>query len=74
MDKKEYIVKQKTLTSLVAWLNESEDFNKLPGTKFTTGDLQNYIKRGYLPEYMGTYEIERDEKIEDAKLYNIVKK
>jgi hypothetical protein len=68
---KEYLIKRKTLTGLVSWMNSQ--FKKQTNTKFTTSDVQNYIKRGYIPEYLGKHLIERDSAIDDLKLYNIVK-
>jgi hypothetical protein len=70
---KEYLIKRKSLTGLVVWMNES-GFKKQSNTPFTVGDIQNYIRRGYIPEYLGKNLIEREANIEDVKLYNIVKK
>ena len=70
---KEFLVKSKSLTGLVKWMNENEDFNKSSNTPFTVSDIQSYVKRGYLPEYLGKNTIERNEKIQDTRLYNIVK-
>lgn len=73
--RKEFIVKEKTLTGLVKWLNSEEnvDFKKQNNSGFTTSDVQNYIKRGYLPEYMGGNIIEKANLSIDVKVYNIVK-
>jgi hypothetical protein len=71
--KKEYLVKQKTLTGLTKWLNES-NLKKQTGTEFNTRDVQNYIKRGYIPEYLGGHQIEKEISIQDVKLYNLYKK
>jgi hypothetical protein len=72
---KEYLLKGKTLTGLMKWLNseENKDFKKRNNTEFTVGDVQGYINRGYLPIEMGGNEIEKDDKIQDVKIYNIVK-
>ena len=67
---KEYLVKQKSLTGLTKWMNET--FKKHTGKPFNTTDVQNYIRRGNIPEYLGNNEVERDT-FEEAKLYNIVK-
>lgn len=39
-----------TLTSLRNYLNSN--FKKKTGKDFTTSDVQSYIKRGKLPEYL----------------------
>jgi len=72
---KEFVVKGKTLTTMVRWLNslENETFKKVNGTIFTLGDVQSYIRNGHMPEYMGGNLIELDKKIEGVKIYNIVK-
>jgi hypothetical protein len=71
--KKEYLVKQKSLTGLMKWMNEESNLVKQTGTMFTIGDIQSYVKRGYLPEYLGNNLIERDMSITEVKLYNIAK-
>lgn len=73
--RKEYTIKGKTLTGLMKWLNseENKDFKKRNNTKFTVGDVQGYITRGYLPMEMGNNEIEKDNSFQDVKIYNIVK-
>ena len=63
-------VKLLSLTGITNWLNEN--FKKQNGEKFKTVDVQSYIRRGYLPKYLGDYSIKREKKIEQAKLYNIV--
>ena len=40
-----------TLTSLKEWLNEKK--TKKTNNKFTVSDVQGYIKRGKLPDYLG---------------------
>lgn len=69
---KELLVKKKSLTGLVHWLNEN--FVKQTGKKFSVGDVQSYIRRGHLPEYLGNNKIEREKSVADAKLYNVEKK
>lgn len=71
-EKKEFLVKGRTLTGLVNWLNEGM-YVKQTGGKFTVGDVQSYIKRGYIPEYLGKNRIEHDVKLTDVKLYNVLK-
>lgn len=72
---KEFLAKGKTLTAMVRWLNSEENtgFEKANGTKFTLGDVQSYIRNGHMPEYMGGNKIERDNKIVEVKIYNILK-
>lgn len=64
--------KQLTLTGITYWLNEN--FKKQSGNDFTTGDVQSYIRRGYLPKYLGNYIIVRDKKLSSVKIYNVIKK
>jgi len=75
MKNKNYLVKGKTMTGLMKWLNgeENKELKKKNGTAFTIGDVQGYVKRGYLPIEMGNNEIEKDETFKDIKIYNIVK-
>ncbi len=44
------------LTTLTEFLNETY-LNKKTGKKFTTTDTQQYIRRGYLPKYLGNINI-----------------
>lgn len=69
--KREILVKRKSLTGLTAWINAN--YKKQNGNLFTTNDVQKYIMRGHLPDYMGKVEIVRDSEITDAKLYNVIK-
>ena len=68
---KAYLVKNKTLTGIVMWLNEF--YQKKTGKLFGTEDVQNYIKRGCLPKYLGGHSIVRNEEIVDIKVYHIVR-
>lgn len=70
-NKKEILAKRKSLTGLTAWINDN--YKKQNGNPFTTNDVQKYIIRGHLPDYMGNVSIARDEEITDAKLYNVIK-
>ena len=72
---KEILVENITLTGLVDWLNNNEDFVK-DGVKvkshiFTSSDVQQYIKVGHLPYYLGGYAIVKVDN-QYAKLYNVV--
>jgi len=70
MVKGDFIVKNLTLTAMTNWLNEVFK-EKSSGQKFQHYDVQGYIRRGKLPDYLGGNEIERNEGITHAKLYNI---
>ena len=49
---KEYVLKEVSLTGLVAWLNEN--YKKQNGKEFTVSDVQQYVsKTGHLPIYIG---------------------
>lgn len=59
-----------TLTGMVVYLNEN--FKKQSGKLFTTSDVQSYIRREYLPKYLGDFSIKRDKKFKDFKIYRII--
>lgn len=66
-----YIKSNATLTVLTKFLNEVTV--KKTGEKFTTTDVQGYVRRGRLPKYLGGQTIVlADNKIEGIKLYNII--
>jgi len=66
-----YIKSNATLTVLTKFLNEVTV--KKTGEKFTTTDVQGYVRRGRLPKYLGGQCIVLSEnKIEGIKLYNIL--
>lgn len=74
-EKKVIVVENITLTGMVEWLNNDKKFVKegvnVKTPDFTVSDIQQYIKVGHLPYYMGGQIIEKvDSKY--AKLYNIV--
>ena len=70
--KKEIVAKQKTLTGIKIWLNET--FNKKKsGVEFLLTDVQHYVKRGNLPKYLGNYSVVEDKSVEGVKLYKIIK-
>ena len=69
-----YLVENINLTGLTEWLNENEDFEKQTGTKFNTNDVNQYLRLGHLPHYMGGNKIdESDLKTTGVKLYNLRK-
>lgn len=70
-EEKEFLTEKQSMKSLVTWMNEN--YVKQTGKQFTVGDIQFYIKRGYIPEYLGKNTIERDSSIKEAKLYNVIK-
>lgn len=47
--------------------------HKESGSKFTVQDLQNYVRRGYIPKYLGGNMIVPGDKMRDVKLYSILK-
>lgn len=72
MKGREVIVKQKTLTGIKVWMNE-EFKEKKSGKPFLLNDVQNYVKRGNLPKYLGNFTVVEDNSVEGVKLYKIVK-
>jgi len=70
--KNEIVVSQKTLTGIKVWLNETFK-QKKTGKEFLLNDVQNYIKRGYLPKYLGNFNVVPDNSVEGVKLYKILK-
>ena len=58
-----------TLTSLKEWLNEKK--TKKTNNKFTVSDVQGYIKRGKLPDYLGGNLIELYYLVKGVKTYII---
>lgn len=66
------LVENRTLTGLVSWMNERFSC-KESGSKFTVQDLQNYVRRGYIPKYLGGNLIVPGDAMRDVKLYNILK-
>lgn len=60
-----------TLTRLTRFLNKVAI--KKTGNEFNTSDVQGYIRRGKLPNYLGGDLITISEEIEGIKLYNISK-
>lgn len=64
MGKQELVLSKKndfTTRALVNYLNEKHG-SKVSDKSFTTGDIQQYLRRGYLPKKYGHHPIE---KIED---------
>lgn len=60
-----------TLTTLADYLNNTYG-SKRTGKKFTQGDVQSYIRRGYLPKYLGTINIVQKKDL-PGKVYQLVK-
>lgn len=69
--KEEFLTQKKSLTGLVKWMNEN--YKKQTSKPFTVSDVQQYIRRGFIPDYLGGNIINLDTEIPDVKLYNIVK-
>jgi len=70
MDNK-YLVINLTLTKLTSFVNQK--FVKKNGSKFRIADVQGYVRRGYLPTYLGGNLIIEQNEIPGVKLYNIEK-
>ena len=68
---KEYLARKLNLTGMVGWMNDN--YKKQTGRKFTSGDIQQYIVRGHIPEYLGNNQIELEDGYKNVKLYKIVK-
>lgn len=61
-----------TLTDLRNYLNDRFKYKKT-GKSFSIADTQLYIKRGYIPKYLGNVKIKKDTKIgSGTKLYTLV--
>jgi hypothetical protein len=72
MEEKDYIVRNVSLTRLVDWLNKTYLIKK-SGEEFTISDAQGYVKRGFLPNYLGGHTIEVDSSIvQGVKSYSII--
>ena len=66
-----YLKTNMTLTKFAEYLNAN--MVKKSGKLFTTGDIQGYVNRNKLPEYLGGGEISMSTAIEGVKLYNLKK-
>lgn len=70
----EYLIENVTLTELTRFLNKQEQFKKQTGNEFTTNDVNQYIKLGHIPYYMGGNKIDvSDVKIKGMRIYNLRK-
>lgn len=72
-EKKEKTVSY-TLTGLRDFLNKGFKGRKVNGKDFTVSDVQAYIKRGYLPRYLGSIDIVpfKLETVQGVKLYRLI--
>jgi hypothetical protein len=70
----EIMVANITLTGMVKWMNDnfSKDGIQIKNEFFTSSDIQQYIRVGHIPFYMGGHKIVKVEH-DYAKLYNIIK-
>lgn len=66
-----YITEKQNFTNLVKFINQN--FKKSSQKEIKSNDVQGYIRRGYLPSYMGKVKIEQCQDIKCVKLYNLVK-
>jgi len=64
-----HIASNCTLTVLTRNLNKVS--TKKSGGKFSTSDVQGYVRRGRLPKYLGGQSITASKEIEGVTLYNI---
>lgn len=64
------IVENLTLTALTDYLRKH--FSKKTGSDFTISDVQGYVNRGKLPDYLGGYNIKMNEEIKSVKLYKLI--
>lgn len=67
----EYLCEKKTLSQLVVELNDRFG-KKKTGKKFKVEDVQQYVKRGKIPEYLGGNEIVKDKDFPGLKVYNLL--
>ena len=71
MEENKYLVRDINAQGLVYWLNEN--FRKDNGKKFNRNDVTAYLKRGYIPKYLGGNEIVTTPKKHcTIKLYNVL--
>ena len=52
------VIEPLTLVGIRNWLNEEFKIKK-SGQIFKIEDVQGYIRRGYIPRYLGNYKIEK---------------
>ena len=71
MSDSKFLIRNKTLTALTYWLNEN--YEKQTQKPFTTTDVQKYIERGNIPNYLGGNRIVKDSSISGVKLYKVIK-
>ena len=66
-----YLVKNLNLTQLTKYL--ADNFKKESTLNISISDVQGYVRRGHLPEYMGLNTIEKVEDFPGIMLYNLKK-
>lgn len=59
-----------TMTTLKEWLNKN--YNKKNGKQFTIGDVQGYVRRNRLPNYLGSWQIISKEIVKGVKTYKVI--
>ena len=67
---KKVLLDHVTMTGILHWL-ENEHKVKKSGEPFTLQDVQGYVTRGQIPDYLGGHEIEI-KKNKYSKFYNII--
>lgn len=71
-EEKKYLVKDVNLIALTEWCNETFQTKK-SGEEFSVSDVQGYVRRGYLPAYLGGQIIETcSTKVRGVKSYSVV--
>lgn len=71
-NKDSYVLKEVTLSRMCKFLNEKFKVKKSL-KPFNTTDVQGYIRRGFLPSYIGGNQIVESSRDSGTKLYNILK-
>lgn len=71
--KSKVIFSKLTLTGIRDLL-EQKFVTKKSGKKFLLTDVQHYVRRGNIPNYLGGYRIVLDNSIKGVKLYNLLEK
>lgn len=69
---KDFLLKEVTMSRICEFLNEKFKVKK-SFKSFNTTDVQGYIRRGFLPSYLGGNKIVASNRDSGAKLYNILK-
>lgn len=66
-----YVLQDVSAKDIMVYLTETSK-EKKSGVEFNYQDVQGYIRRGYLPHYLGGNKIEFNRVWQDIKLYNVL--